>query len=234
LYFSVIVDNIALGGKQMKKKEDIILGKRIKDIRIKLNYDQKRFAKEIGATVSALSNWENGRNKPNMEKLSNIAKTGDMTVEELLYGDVISSYFNEHWKNLIENEDISKEYYNINQEEFEYVKSEKEKVYNNFYKLTLEYGLNENNNDNFYLFSLSMSLLLSEYFTSKLDSIASRRTVVQTITKAIKQITFALSNAEKQTPNDDDKIFYYQLLQLTERYADHTDKIISNNKRNTL
>ena len=48
----------------MKKKEDIILGKRIKDIRINLNYDQKRFAKEIGATVSALSNWENGRNKP--------------------------------------------------------------------------------------------------------------------------------------------------------------------------
>ena len=31
----------------MKKKEDIILGKRIKDIRINLNYDQKRFAKEI-------------------------------------------------------------------------------------------------------------------------------------------------------------------------------------------
>ena len=64
----------------MKKKEDIILGKRIKDIRINLNYDQKRFAKEIGATVSALSNWENGRNKPNMEKLSNIAKIGDTSV----------------------------------------------------------------------------------------------------------------------------------------------------------
>ena len=68
----------------MKKKEDIILGKRIKDIRINLNYDQKRFAKEIGATVSALSNWENGRNKPNMEKLSNIAKIGDTSVKELL------------------------------------------------------------------------------------------------------------------------------------------------------
>lgn len=68
----------------MKKKEDIILGNRIKDIRISLNYDQKSFAKEIGATVSALSNWENGRNKPNMEKLSNIAKIGNTTVEELL------------------------------------------------------------------------------------------------------------------------------------------------------
>ena len=61
-----------------------MLGNRIKDIRISLNYDQKSFAKEIGATVSALSNWENGRNKPNMEKLSNIAKIGNTTVEELL------------------------------------------------------------------------------------------------------------------------------------------------------
>lgn len=81
----------------MKKKEDIILGKRIKDIRISLNYDQKRFAKEIGATVSALSNWENGRNKPNMEKLSKIAKIGDTTVEKLLYLDKLE--FEERMRN---------------------------------------------------------------------------------------------------------------------------------------
>ena len=68
----------------MKKQEDIILGNRIKEIRIKLNYDQKRFAQEIGATVSALSNWENGRNKPNMEKLSKIANLGNTSVEALL------------------------------------------------------------------------------------------------------------------------------------------------------
>jgi len=68
----------------MKKQEDIILGNRIKEIRIKLNYDQKRFANEIGATVSALSNWENGRNKPNMDRLSKIAQLGDTTVTELL------------------------------------------------------------------------------------------------------------------------------------------------------
>lgn len=68
----------------MKKQEDIILGNRIKEIRIKLNYDQKRFAQEIGATVSALSNWENGRNKPNMEKLSKIADLGNTSVEQLI------------------------------------------------------------------------------------------------------------------------------------------------------
>ena len=214
----------------MKKKEDIMLGNRIKDIRIRLNYDQKRFAKEIGATVSALSNWENGRNKPNMEKLSNIAKIGNTTVEELLYGDVIRSYFNEHWENLIKNEDVSMEYYDIDQEDFEYVQSAKEKIYNNFYKLALEYGLNENNNNNFYLFSLSVTLLLSEYHTAKIDSLTSRRTVIEAIVKAEKQILVALTNAAKKASNDDDKIFYYQLLELTEWYATYTDKIISNNK----
>ena len=68
----------------MKKQEDVILGNRIKEIRIKLNYDQKRFAKEIGATVSALSNWENGRNKPNMDRLIKIAQLGNISVTELL------------------------------------------------------------------------------------------------------------------------------------------------------
>ena len=83
----------------MKKKEDIILGKRIKDIRINLNYDQKRCAKEIGATVSALSNWENGRNKPNMEKLSNIAKIGDTSVKELLRSHLDKVEFEKRMRN---------------------------------------------------------------------------------------------------------------------------------------
>ena len=83
----------------MKKKEDMILGKRIKDIRINLNYDQKRFAKEIGATVSALSNWENGRNKPNMEKLSNIAKIGDTSVKELLRSHLDKVEFEKRMRN---------------------------------------------------------------------------------------------------------------------------------------
>ena len=71
----------------MSKKEiDIQIGNRIKNIRTSLELDQKQFAKKINATVSALSNWENGRNKPNMEKLSSIAKLGNITVNELLYG----------------------------------------------------------------------------------------------------------------------------------------------------
>lgn len=72
----------------MKKTEDIQIGQRIKHIRSNLKQDQKTFATNIGATVSALSNWENGRNKPNDIMLNQIAKLGDITVDELLYGNL--------------------------------------------------------------------------------------------------------------------------------------------------
>lgn len=40
-------------------------GQRIKMIRSELNLNQKELADKIGATVSAVSNWECGRNNPN-------------------------------------------------------------------------------------------------------------------------------------------------------------------------
>lgn len=70
----------------MKKKEDILIGQRIKDIRSNLNMDQKTFANKLKATVSALSNWENGRNKPNDIMLRRIAELGNVSVAYLLEG----------------------------------------------------------------------------------------------------------------------------------------------------
>ena len=102
----------------MKKQEDIILGNRIKEIRIKLNYDQKRFAKEIGAPVSALSNWENGRNKPNMDRLTKIAQLGNISVAELLQGnddEKYTNFFNKKFKN--ENKNNSELFRNIKEHE---------------------------------------------------------------------------------------------------------------------
>lgn len=71
----------------MKKQEDILLGKRIKAIRSELKLDQSQFSELIGSSVSALSNWENGRNKPNDVMLHAIASIGDISVDELLLGD---------------------------------------------------------------------------------------------------------------------------------------------------
>ena len=70
-----------------KKREDIEIGKRIKAIRATLNMNQRDFANKIKSTVSALSNWENGRNKPNDIMLNRISKLGNTTIEYILYGD---------------------------------------------------------------------------------------------------------------------------------------------------
>lgn len=221
----------------MKKQEDIIIGNRIRKIRTSLQMDQKQFSEIINTTVSALSNWENGRNKPNMEKLKRIAQLVDISVEELLYGNILRHYFNEHWTQLIKNEDTAKDYYNINQKEFEYVQSSKEKVYDNFYNNALEYGYSDNNNDNFYLFALAVTTLLSKYYTLQINDNHSRATVLKTASKAIEQITLTAGNAIKQTSNVDDKMFYLKLVEITEEYAMKMDKLfktIRHNDESTL
>lgn len=209
----------------MKKQEDIIIGNRIRKIRTSLQMDQKQFSEIINTTVSALSNWENGRNKPNMEKLKRIAQLADISVEELLYGNILRHYFNEHWTQLIKNEDTAKNYYNINQKEFEYVQSSKEKIYDNFYNNALEYGYSDNNNDNFYLFALAVTSLLSKYYTLQINDNHSRATILETASKAIEQIALTAGNAVKQTTNVDDKMFYLKLVEITEEYAMQIDKL---------
>ncbi|MGH2116173.1 helix-turn-helix domain-containing protein [Aerococcus urinaeequi] len=64
------------------------LGERIKKIRKKLGMSQLEFSKAIGATKSAVSNWENGYNAPNNERLKAIANLGNTTVDALLYGSL--------------------------------------------------------------------------------------------------------------------------------------------------
>lgn len=71
----------------IKKPEDIAIGQRIKNIRAVLKMDQKTFSSKINSTVSALSNWENGRNKPNDIALEAIAELGEVSVNYLLTGE---------------------------------------------------------------------------------------------------------------------------------------------------
>lgn len=60
------------------------LGLKITEIRINIGVNQKEFAKMINSTVSAVSNWENGRNKPNKERMRRIAELSSKTVSELI------------------------------------------------------------------------------------------------------------------------------------------------------
>ena len=219
---------------QLEKEK---LGTRIKNIRLKKGMTTKEFGSLLGATDSNVTSWEKGRTSPNPERLKTIAKIADISVEELLYGNILRHYFNEHWTQLIKNEDTAKDYYNINQKEFEYVQSSKEKVYDNFYNNALEYGYSDNNNDNFYLFALAVTTLLSKYYTLQINDNHSRATVLKTASKAIEQITLTAGNAIKQTTNVDDKMFYLKLVEITEEYAMKMDKLfktIRHNDESTL
>ena len=78
------------------------LGERIKKIRKEQGMSQLEFSKAIGATKSAVSNWENGYNAPNNERLKIIAEIGNKTVEELLYGTIDKEINDYEWNELLD------------------------------------------------------------------------------------------------------------------------------------
>ena len=136
----------------------IEVGQRIKNIRLSKGMTLEEFGKIFNATKGNVLKWEKGQSLPNPERLKTIAKLSDITVEELLYGNILRQYFNEQWTRLIKNKDTTKDYctthdvetsknyfithtintkkefYNVNQKEFEYIKSNKERLYDIFYK----------------------------------------------------------------------------------------------------
>lgn len=65
------------------------VGRRIKQTRINKGYTLEAFGKldNLNASKSIVLRWENGTSLPNRSRLEIIAKLGDMTVNELLYGD---------------------------------------------------------------------------------------------------------------------------------------------------
>ena len=150
------------------------------------------------------------------------------TSNEYCINNVIDTSNEYFIKNVV---DTSKEDYKIDQKEFEYIKSNKEKLYDIFYKNILEYGYNDNDNNNIRLFKLSVYSLLKEYYISQEDYNFYRATIIQTVSKAIEQITITAVNAGKQTTNIDDKTFYLKLVEITEEYAMQIDKLFKDNRQ---
>lgn len=71
------------------------LGKRIKDIRVNIcGKTMEEFGKLVDSGKSNVSRWERGENVPNDLTLKKIAKLGNVSVEELLYGDVKNYFYN--------------------------------------------------------------------------------------------------------------------------------------------
>lgn len=64
------------------------VGSRIKQIRTSKGYTLESFGKLFGASKSNVQKWETGFTLPNKERLANISKIADMTVNELIYGSI--------------------------------------------------------------------------------------------------------------------------------------------------
>ena len=242
---------------KLTKEEKRLIGQRIKQIRREKGMTMEEFGNLLSTSKSIVYRWEIGTNLPNPERLKIIAKIADISVEELLYGNILRQYFNEHWTRLIKNKDTTKDYctthdvetsknyfithtintkkefYNINQKELEYIKSNKERLYDIFCKNILEYGYSENNNINIRIFNLSVYMLLKEYYISQEDNNFFRTTLIQTVSEAINRIDLSIVNATKQTTNVDDKLFFNQLLELTKEYTKNFNLICAKYEKNT-
>lgn len=64
------------------------VGSRIKQIRMNKGYTLEAFGKLFNASKGNVQQWENGVSLPNKERLTNISKIADMTVNELIYGSI--------------------------------------------------------------------------------------------------------------------------------------------------
>lgn len=72
----------------MKNVDKKAVGARIKQIRMNKGYTLEGFGKLFGASKSNVQKWETGFTLPNKERLATISKIADITVNELLYGNI--------------------------------------------------------------------------------------------------------------------------------------------------
>lgn len=64
------------------------VGSRIKQIRLNKGYTLEAFGKLFGAKKGNVQQWEKGISLPNKERIKDICKVADITVNELLYGSI--------------------------------------------------------------------------------------------------------------------------------------------------
>lgn len=97
------------------------LGQRIFNIRYSMGLNLEEFGKVIKASKSSISEWEKGKNVPNRTRLKAIAKKGNISVNELLYGS-IDEFLDNNLVSILEyqtgNKISSNEEYSIARQQF--------------------------------------------------------------------------------------------------------------------
>lgn len=57
---------------------------KLKELRKSKNYSQKFLADQLGITQGAISQWEQGKSTPNIEKLIELSKILQCSIDELV------------------------------------------------------------------------------------------------------------------------------------------------------
>ena len=73
----------------MKEKENMTLGEKIAKQRKELNYTQEQLADILGVSRQSISKWESDIAYPETEKLIELGKTFDCSMDYLLKEDVM-------------------------------------------------------------------------------------------------------------------------------------------------
>lgn len=74
----------SLGQLDSTGKERELVGQKIKQVRKQCGLTMIEFGKALNVTNVTVCRWENGQRMPNVFKILEIAKMGNMTVEEFL------------------------------------------------------------------------------------------------------------------------------------------------------
>ena len=77
------------------------IGLRIRQFRETKRLTQKQLADSIGVTNSRVSNWEQGTNRPDVDKLADICRALSISPSELLDVRLDSDEFTNHERNLV-------------------------------------------------------------------------------------------------------------------------------------
>lgn len=215
----------------MKKTEDILIGNRIKNIRISLEMDQKEFSNLIGSKVSALSNWENGRNKPNMEKLTKIANIANTTVEELLYGNYYRYFFNSYWKKWINTKRKKIDNFILSEERLKLLEKEKEKIFEDFYNKVVNLGFNDKSSiekmgESIFLISVKGVLVLQKMSEAVL--LENLISYIKDEKEKIDNTYFKIIDGEKHFKDDFSKERYEKLTLATQKYIQMLEELLNN------
>lgn len=117
------------------------LGERISTIRTKANFNLTEFGKVINASKSSISEWEKGKNIPNKKRLNEIAKVGNISTNQLLYGS-IDEFLQNNFLEIV-NEKITKVVFDDVGEVFAFKKDSWKYILSNLRR----YSKNEDNAD---------------------------------------------------------------------------------------